>query len=58
MPNAELPKWRSHPRTYGKDSRACRITGNTHGLIRKYGLNICRQAFRENAAQLGFTKYH
>jgi len=35
------------------DSRVC-----THraGLIRKYGLNICRQCFREKAQDIGFTK--
>ena len=57
MPNAERPKWKSHQRTYGKDSRYCRVCRNTHGLIGKYELNICRRCFRENAAQLGFTKY-
>jgi len=34
-------------------SRAC---GNRHGLIRKYGLNLCRQCFREYAADIGFKK--
>ena len=34
-------------------SRAC---ANRHGLIRKYGLNICRQCFREYAADIGFKK--
>ncbi|KAL2743955.1 40S ribosomal protein S29 [Vespula maculifrons] len=33
--------------------RAC---ANKHGLIRKYGLNICRQCFREYAADIGFKK--
>ena len=35
------------------DSRVC-----THpaGLIRKYGLNICRQCFREKAYDIGFVK--
>ena len=35
------------------DSRVC-----THpaGLIRKYGLNICRQCFREKSSDIGFTK--
>ena len=46
--------WRTHPRTYGKDSRYCRVCRNTHGLIRKYGLNICRKCFRERYALLGF----
>lgn len=26
------------------------------GLIRKYGLNMSRQAFREKAAEIGFVK--
>ncbi|GAC97469.1 40S ribosomal protein S29-A [Pseudozyma hubeiensis SY62] len=27
------------------------------GIIRKYGLDICRQCFRERADQIGFHKY-
>ena len=49
-------KWRTHPRLYGKDSRYCRICRNTHGLIRKYGLNICRKCFRERAHLIGFRQ--
>ena len=39
--------------TYNYFSRVC-----THkaGLIRKYGLNICRQCFREKASDIGFVK--
>ncbi len=48
--------WRTHPRTYGKDSRACRVCNNTHGLIRKYSLMICRKCFRERAHLIGFTQ--
>ena len=48
--------WRSHPHKYGKGSRYCRICGNRQALIRKYGLNICRQCFRENALTIGFEK--
>ncbi len=33
-----------------------RICTHTAGLIRKYGLNICRQCFREKAADIGFQK--
>ncbi|KAL9831116.1 putative ribosomal protein S14 [Arabidopsis thaliana] len=37
---------------------ACfRVCGNSHGLIRKYGLNCCRQCFRSNAKEIGFIKY-
>ena len=49
-------KWRTHPRLYGKDSRYCRVCRNTHGLIRKYGLNICRKCFRERAHLIGFKQ--
>ncbi|OMJ08786.1 40S ribosomal protein S29 [Smittium culicis] len=46
----------TRPRKYGKGSRECRVCTHRMGLIRKYGLNICRQCFRENAADIGFTK--
>ncbi|KAL5347729.1 40S ribosomal protein S29 [Pseudogymnoascus australis] len=48
--------WNSRPRTYGKGSRECRVCTHKAGLIRKYGLNICRQCFREKAADIGFVK--
>ncbi|KAK9446720.1 40S ribosomal protein uS14 [Limtongia smithiae] len=48
--------WFSHPRTYGKGSRQCRVCAHTAGLIRKYGLNICRQCFREYSKDIGFVK--
>ena len=48
--------WFSHPRKYGKGSRGCRICQHQAGLIRKYGLNICRQCFRERSDAIGFTK--
>ncbi|KAJ9521123.1 hypothetical protein QJQ45_022868 [Haematococcus lacustris] len=35
----------------------CRVCSNGHGIIRKYGLNICRQCFREYAGDIGFIKY-
>ncbi|ODM91810.1 40S ribosomal protein S29 [Orchesella cincta] len=48
--------WYSHPRKYGPGSRSCRACANKHGIIRKYGLMICRQCFREYAADIGFKK--
>ena len=33
-----------------------RMCANRHGLIRKYGLHICRQCFREHSAEIGFLK--
>ena len=47
----------SHPRKFGKDSRGCRVTGACQGLIRKYGINMSRRTFREQAELIGFTKY-
>jgi len=35
-------------------SRQC---ANRKGLIRKYGLNLCRQCFRQYSADIGFVKY-
>ena len=51
----QLPhKTNTHPRLYGKDAHACRVCRNTHGLIRKYGLSLCRRCFRERANLIGF----
>ncbi|KAI7541104.1 hypothetical protein KC331_g8776 [Hortaea werneckii] len=49
--------WYSRPRTYGKGSRNCRVCTHKAGLIRKYGLNICRQCFREKSTDIGFAKH-
>lgn len=48
--------WYSHPRGYGKGARGCRVCTHKAGLIRKYGLNICRQCFREKSTDIGFVK--
>ena len=56
--NAGMKKQlRSHPRKYGKDSRGCRVTGGLQGLVRKYGINMSRRTFREQAEIIGFKKY-
>ena len=49
----------THPKNYGKGSRQCRVTGRKGGmgLIRKYGIDMKRQCFRERANDIGFTKY-
>ena len=44
-------------RTTGPGSRACIRCGTHNGLIRRYGLNICRKCFREVAPAMGFRKY-
>lgn len=41
----------------GKGTRKCRFCGNARGIIRKYGLNVCRRCFREKGEQLGFRTY-
>ncbi|TRY72112.1 hypothetical protein TCAL_10599 [Tigriopus californicus] len=46
----------SRPRKFGQGSRQCRACSNGHGMIRKYGLNMCRQCFREYAKDIGFKK--
>ncbi|KAJ6016067.1 40S ribosomal protein S29 [Penicillium herquei] len=48
--------WYSRPRKYGKGSRECRVCAHRAGLIRKYGMNICRQCFREKSTDIGFNK--
>ncbi len=40
-----------------RGNRRCKFCGNVRGLIRKYGLYICRKCFREKASELGFKKY-
>ena len=44
-------------RSFGKGTKQCEECGNTRGHIAKYGLNLCRKCFRENAYELGFKKY-
>ena len=41
----------------GKGSRSCRRCGSHRGIIRTYGLMICRRCFREAAKKMGFKKY-
>ena len=41
---------------YGRGANRCRFTNTTRGVVRKYGLNICRRTFRLNAQKLGFKK--
>ena len=49
--------WRTHNKKNARGSRYCRVCGNGHAIIRKYGLMICRQCFREKANDIGFIKY-
>ena len=49
--------WNSHNNDHSKGGRTCRVCGNHWGLVRKYGVNMCRQCFRAAAPSLGFVKY-
>ncbi|MBI4019989.1 MAG: 30S ribosomal protein S14 [Candidatus Aenigmarchaeota archaeon] len=48
---------KARPRKFGRTLNKCRKCGRTEGLNHKYGLNYCRQCFREEAEKLGFRKY-
>ncbi len=40
----------------GRGLRKCRICGTSRGLIRSYGLYVCRRCFRDIAEDMGFKK--
>ncbi|MBD3310615.1 30S ribosomal protein S14 [Candidatus Woesearchaeota archaeon] len=58
---AKLNKYIKHnkpkERKCGIALRRCQRCGRIRGHIRKYGLDLCRQCFREIATELGFKKY-
>ena len=37
--------------------KGCVLCDRKRGLVRRYGLNLCRQCFRDKAIELGFKKY-
>ena len=41
-----------------EEGRVCRICGRPEGVIRKYGINMCRQCFKRKAKEMGFEKYN
>jgi ribosomal protein S14 len=49
-------KKRVYIKLYGKDSRYCRFCKNTHNVIRKYGLDICRRCFNEKSFLFEFKE--
>ena len=57
----KLAKFKKHnspkERKFGTSLKRCRRSGRIRGHIGKYGLNLCRQCFREIAPKLGFKKY-
>lgn len=43
-------------RVYGR-KKGCVRCGRKRGIVRRYGLHLCRQCFREIAFDMGFRKY-
>jgi len=58
---AILQKFMEHnkprERKRGIASRKCERCGRFGAHISSYGLNLCRQCFREIAVEIGFNKY-
>ncbi|MEK6882530.1 MAG: 30S ribosomal protein S14 [Nanoarchaeota archaeon] len=44
-------------RKYGRAAQKCERCGRFGAHIKSYGVNLCRQCFRETAVELGFKKY-
>jgi small subunit ribosomal protein S14 len=44
-------------RKFGVGARRCSNCGSYGSHVRIYGMNMCRQCFREKAKKLGFKKY-
>jgi ribosomal protein S14 len=56
MNKVPRPQKYKNPRK-GEGKRFCQFCKREDGLISKYGLQICRECFRERAVRLGFNKY-
>lgn len=48
----------SKKRICGVSLRKCRRCGRIGGHVSKYGLDLCRQCFRDIATRIGFKKYN
>lgn len=58
---AKMSKFLKHnkpkERKSGVASQKCERCGRFGAHINSYGLNLCRQCFREIAVEIGFKKY-
>ena len=58
---AKLKKFLKHnkpkERKFGIASKKCERCGRYGAHVGQYGLNLCRQCFRDLASELGFYKY-
>ena len=59
---AKMKKFQKHnvpkTRSCGKAKKKCRRCGRNGAHIDKYGLDVCRQCFREIAVKMGFKKFY
>ena len=59
---AKMKKFLKHnetkPRKFGISAKPCKICGRFGAHISQYGLDLCRQCFRDHAEKLGFRKYY
>jgi small subunit ribosomal protein S14 len=57
----KLQKYMKHnapkKRTTGQTTVKCQRCGQHRGHNNKYGLDLCRQCFRQIAQKIGFKKY-
>ncbi|RME52824.1 30S ribosomal protein S14 [Candidatus Woesearchaeota archaeon] len=57
----KLVKFKKHnapkERKTGRNVKECRRCGRKGGHIQKYGLQLCRQCFRQHAEDIGFKQY-
>jgi len=49
-------KIKTRKKAFGR-TIGCERCGRKRGMIRMYGLRLCRQCFRDKAEELGFKKY-
>ena len=58
---AKMKKYIKHNapknRKCGINLKKCKRCGRIRGHIGKYGINLCRQCFKEIATKIGFKKY-
>ena len=59
----ESQSWRSNSmaREHGEEigtTIGCRRCGRKRGMIRRHGLRLCRQCFRDMAPEIGFKKFN
>lgn len=45
-------------RSCGRAQKKCQRCGRMRAHIDKYGLDVCRQCFREIGPKIGFKKYY